>query len=64
MARFRSVFVALPSWRAAKNFSTLATLAATCRKNNISPYEAILAAPGGGGIPRAVLPPSILAHRA
>ena len=43
IVRPRHVFNALPNWRAAKNFSMLQTFAATCRKNGISPYRAVLA---------------------
>ena len=43
IVRARHVFVALPNWRAARNFSIVQTFAATCRKNCISPYHAVLA---------------------
>lgn len=32
-----------PNWTAAKNFSTHQTFAATCQKNGITPYKAVLA---------------------
>ena len=41
--RPRHVFGALPNWRAARNFGTIQTFAATCRKNGASPYHAVLA---------------------
>ena len=41
--RPRHVFGALPNWRAAKNFGSTRTFAATCRKNGTSPYHAVLA---------------------
>lgn len=40
--RPRNVFGALPNWRAARNFATTQTFAATCRKNGTSPYHAVL----------------------
>ena len=43
IVRPRHVFNALSNWRAAKNFSILQTFAATCRKNGISLYHAVLA---------------------
>ena len=60
VVRFRNVFVALPCRRAAKNFGTLVTFAATCRKNGLSPYKAILNASRDVDIFRAGLPPPIL----
>ena len=41
--RPRHVFGALPNWRAARNFGVIQTFAATCRKNGVSPYHAVLA---------------------
>ncbi|MCE2507949.1 MAG: transposase [Nitrosopumilaceae archaeon] len=41
--RPRHVFGALPNWRAARNFSMIQTFAATCRRNGVSPYHAVLA---------------------
>ena len=41
--RPRHVFGALPNWRAARNFGVVQTFAATCRKNGVSPYHAVLA---------------------
>ena len=41
--RPRHVFGALPNWRAARNFGTIQTFAATCRRNGTSPYHAVLA---------------------
>ena len=41
--RPRHVFGALPSWRAARNFGMIQTFAATCRRNGVSPYHAVLA---------------------
>ena len=41
--RPRHVFGALPNWRAARNFSIIQTFAATCKKNGVSPYHAVLA---------------------
>ena len=37
-----NMFVVLPNWRAARNFSMIQTFVATCRKNGISPYHAVL----------------------
>ena len=41
--RPRHVFGSLPNWRAARNYHTLQSFAATCRKNGVSPYHAVLA---------------------
>ena len=41
--RPRHVFGSLPNWRAARNYHVIQTFAATCRKNGVSPYHAVLA---------------------
>ena len=41
--RPRHVFGALPNWRAARNFGVIQTFAATCRRNGVSAYRAVLA---------------------
>lgn len=54
---FQNVFVALPCWRAAKNYAAPAT---TYSRNGLSPYRAMLDASQNVGIFGARMPLPIL----